>query len=474
MKNETKENRGWLSRFLRTKEFERALIDEPSSGLSAWARTTAGVVAMLLALQFITGVLLAFYYVPSIEHAHTTVAYIEKVAPAGSWIRAVHHYGSALLPLFLLLHLAQMFVRETYKRKTVAWISCVLLLALTMAVSGMGYTLPWDANAFSSANIAEGMTSGMPLVGATARNFLLGGTELSTLSLSRFFALHVFIIAGLILFTLLARFFILRERENIQDETITVWKSKQLTRNAIVIGLVFLALSLIALKYPAPFGPTANAPTGEYIPRPGPQFLWLFQLLKYVPGALASFVGGVLPPVFFGGLIILPFLDHSPFKKLIARPSRKFGTLLFASCFLLITVMTSIAIISDRRDAKTRDQLAKQKAEEDAWRAKPFEPLRVSAENEKPKDANKTNAPTRPDAYIKNCASCHGAQGQGKAVYPSLLNLEGQPRRSTEDMIALMDNPEAYNLKPPMKSFKDKLTEAEKRSIAVWILTLKK
>lgn len=466
MKNEAKENRGLLSRFIKVNEFERALIDEPSSGLSAWARTTAGVVAMLLALQFVTGVLLAFYYVPSIEHAHTTIAYIEKVAPAGSWIRALHHYGSALLPLFLLLHLAQMFLRETYKRKIIAWISCVLLLALTMAASGMGYTLPWDANAFSSANIAEGMTSGMPLVGATARNFLLGGTELSTLSLSRFFALHVFIIAGLILFTVIARLFILRERENIQDETIAVWKSTQLTRNAVVIGLVFLTLSLIAFKYPAPFGPTANAPTGEYIPRPGPQFLWLFQLLKYVPGSLASFVGGVLPPVFFGGLILLAFINKSL--------SRKLGVLLLASCFLLITVMTGVAIISDKRDAKTHDQLAKQKAEEDAWRAKPFEPFRVGAVNEKPKETNTTNAPTRPDAYIKHCASCHGAQGQGKSVYPPLLNLEGQPRRSTEDMIALMDNPEAYNLKPPMKSFKDKLTEEEKRAIAVWILSLKK
>jgi ubiquinol-cytochrome c reductase cytochrome b subunit len=338
----------------------------------------------------------------------------------------------------------------------------------------MGYTLPWDANAFSSANIAEGMTSGMPLIGGTARNFLLGGTELSTLSLSRFFALHVFIIAGLILFVLVARFFIFRENENAQDETIAVWKSKQLTRNAIVIGVVFLALSLLALKSPAPFGPTANAPAGEYIPRPGPQFLWLFQLLKYVPGGLASFVGAGLPPVFFGGLIILPFLDASPFKKFIAQPSRKLGILLFATCFLLVATTTSVAIISDSRDAKTRDQLAKQKAEEAAWRSKPFEPLRVGTVNEKPKDTNTSNEPTRPQAYIKHCASCHGAQGQGKSVYPPLTDLASKPRRSHEDMIGLMDNPEAYDLKPPMKSFKDTLTEEEKRAIAVWILSLKK
>lgn len=466
-----------VSSFIKKKEFEDALIDEPSSGFSAWVRTTAGVVAMLLALQFVTGVLLAFYYVPSIDHAHTTVAYIEKVAPAGSWIRALHHWGSALLPFFLLLHLVQMFLRETYKRKTIAWISCVLLLALTMAASGMGYTLPWDLNAFSSANIAEGMTAGLPLVGGTARNFLLGGSEITALTLSRFFALHVFIIAGLILFVVVARFFILHESERIQEKTIAVWKSKQLTKNAVVIGIVFLALSFFALRNPAPFGPTANVPSGEYLPRPGPQFLFLFQLLKYVPGGLASLVGGVLPPVFFGGLILLPFLDKSLLSKFISSPSRKLGFVLFACCILLVVTMTSLAIISDRTDTKTRDQLAKQKADEAAWRAKPFEPSRIGVPNEKPKEqttTNTSNEPVRPQAYVKHCASCHGAQGQGKSVYPPLINVSTKPRRGIEDMIGLMDNPEAYNLKPPMKSFKDKLTEEEKRAIAVWVVSLKR
>ena len=469
MKEKLKEQFRKLSGLIKTKEFESALIDEPSNGLSAWARTTAGVVAMLIVLQFITGVLLTFYYVPSIESAHTTVAYIEKVAPAGSWIRALHHYGSALVPLFLFLHLVQMFLRESYRRKPIAWICCIVLLSLAMAAGGTGYTLAWDLNSFSSMNIAEGMVSGLPFVGGIARNFLLGGSEISALTLSRFFALHVFIIAGLILFTAVARFFILRESENAKDEnSITVWKSKQLFRNAIAAGLVFLVLSLFALKYPATFGPTANVPSGEYLPRPGPQFLWLFQLLKYVPGGLASMVGAGLPPIFFGGLAALLFLNESL--------SRKLGRFLFVAAFLLIAIMTGIAIISDRRDTKTRDQLAKQKADETAWRAKPFEPLQIGEKISDDKKTNTTNTstPTRPDAYVKHCASCHGGQGQGKSVYPPLLNLETKPRRSLEDIIELLNNPEAYNLKPPMKSFKDKLTDEEKRAIALWILTLKK
>ena len=48
------------------------------SCIRAWLQTLTGIVAVLLAVQFLTGVLLAFYYVPSLDHAYTTVSYVEK------------------------------------------------------------------------------------------------------------------------------------------------------------------------------------------------------------------------------------------------------------------------------------------------------------------------------------------------------------------------------------------------------------
>jgi quinol-cytochrome oxidoreductase complex cytochrome b subunit len=82
--------------------------------MSKWTETTGGIVAILLLVQFFTGVLLAFYYVPSVDHAHTTVSYIEKVVSSGSWIRSMHHYGSQWLTLFAFLHIVQLFLTETY------------------------------------------------------------------------------------------------------------------------------------------------------------------------------------------------------------------------------------------------------------------------------------------------------------------------------------------------------------------------
>jgi ubiquinol-cytochrome c reductase cytochrome b subunit len=205
-----------------------------------WLQTTDGIVGILLLVQFVTGVLMAFYYVPSVDHAHTTVSYIEKVVSSGSWLRSLHHYGSQWLSVFAFIHVIRLFLERAYITNRVQWIVAILLLGLVMAAGGTGYSLPWDARAFFSTRIAEGLMGGLPLAGGYARLWLLGGSDISTLTLSRFFALHVLLIPGLI-------------------AAVVLWRLKLAElfgpRHAIAAGIVFLALALWCLKYPAPLGP---------------------------------------------------------------------------------------------------------------------------------------------------------------------------------------------------------------------------
>src|ERR1041385_8505717 len=177
-----------------------------------WLQASGAVVLMLICLQLITGSLLAFYYVPSVDHAHTTVSFIEKVVSSGSWIRSLHHYGSQWLPFFVFLHLIRLRLCEAYKCHRVQWLTAVILLALVMAAGATGYSLPWDARAFFSTRVAEGLMAGLPLVGRNARLWLLGGNEISTLTLSRFFALHVLVIPFLILVVVTWRLIAQRNR----------------------------------------------------------------------------------------------------------------------------------------------------------------------------------------------------------------------------------------------------------------------
>ena len=504
----------WLSRWTTLEDIEYSLSDEPAGGIAAWARTTAGIVVMLLALQIATGVLLAFYYVPYTESAQTAVAYVEKVLPAGSWIRSLHHYGSQWLTLFLVLHLTQMFWRASYRRKPVAWVGSVALLAFALAEGATGYSLPWDARAFASTRVAEGIVGSLPLAGPVARRWLLGGAEISTLTLGRFFAVHVLIVPALILVAVSARLFVFRDRSVARGDEemprLRKWTREQLTRNAVAAGLVFLALALYAAKFYAPLGPLAEAATPGFLPRPGAQFLWLFQMLKYLPGRVASVVALILPGLILLALAALPFLQALPLRKAMAHPRRTVGVALFALGWLLFAVMTALAYVDDVRDPLVRAQLARQSEDEAVFRAEPFTPLRLRVENDDQapdgagtngaggtavdstrKDSQASASPTAPasptpaktsssqpasppDAYTKNCSSCHGTRGQGFSVFPRLVGVSAKPHRAVEDIIAIMNDPASYGLRPPMKSYADKLSEGEKREVAEWVVSLKK
>jgi ubiquinol-cytochrome c reductase cytochrome b subunit len=511
--------RRWLSRWTTLEDIERSLVDEPSAGLEAWARTTAGIVAMLVLVQAVTGVLLAFYYVPSAESAHTTVAYIEKVLPNGSWLRALHHYGSQWLTLFLVLHLAQMFWHAGYRRRPAAWMACLLLLLLILSNGATGYSLPWDARAFFGTRVAEGLAGGLPLIGATARRWLLGGTEISALTLVRFHAMHLLVVPALILLAMAARLFICPERDAtaVEKETVEtnemqprhLWRREQAARQVASACLIFLALALYATKFYAPLGPGAEAVSPDYLPRPGAQFLWLFQMLKYIPGPAGSVIALGFPGLLFASLLALPFLNSLPRLKLLDQPGRKLCATLFALSLLFIALLTALAYIGDRRDPRLRAQLLRQADEERAFRAQPFEPLRlrsseaddeasptgtnaagngetatssssnsaqspVSSSGNLPTQTGPINTSAAPDAYLKNCANCHGTRGQGFSIFPKLTGVSSKPRRTVQDLIAILDDPASYGLKPPMKSFADKLTPEEKQQISEWVASLKK
>lgn len=421
--------------------------------IRAWLQTTAGIVVVLLLVQFLTGLLLAFYYVPSVDHAYTTVSYIEKVVSSGSWIRSLHHYGSQWLTLFVFLHVIQLFLFESYAFARVHWIAAVLLLGLIMAAGGTGYSLPWDARAFFSTRVAEGLMAGLPFAGRNARFWLLGGSDISTLTLSRFFALHVLLIPAFIVGVVVWRFSRFR----------AYWSN--LWRHAIADGLVFVALAVWSSKHPAPLGPAVAEMTAEYLPRPGSQFLWLYQTLKYIPGGLGSLAGLVLPGIVLLVLLVLPWLKRQ----------RVFGTVILGALVVWVGLMTSAAYLSDRRDEKTWRQLSRQAAQEEVARREPFKPaaIRLAAAPGSDSDAGEP-----PLMYKKFCVNCHGERGegaqQGPLRFPPLLDVSAKPRRTVDDIVGLLKDPAAYGLQPPMRSFSDKLSEPHMREIGEWIVKLKR
>jgi mono/diheme cytochrome c family protein len=224
----------------------------------------------------------------------------------------------------------------------------------------------------------------------------------------------------------------------------------------------------------------------EYLPRPGPQFLWLFELLKHTSGAGAAFVGLILPGLLLALVALVPWLS-SPVKTATLW-RRHAGALIIGTVCALVFIPTVVVFVADRRDPRVRAQLARQAAAEEAFRRAPFIPQRPrtlapdsAAAQAQATDATSSGAQTDaaaqnaapPPAYTTNCIKCHGAHGEGVRPNPKLQGIATQPHRTVADIIAILNDPTAYGLEKPMTSFADKLTDDEKRQIAQWIEGLK-
>src|SRR6266849_8568156 len=174
-------------------------LDEPIPGGAKLAYVFGSALLFLFLSQIVTGVFLAMYYVPSADHAHTTVSYLAKEVSGGSFLRSIHSYGSSAIVIVLLMHLIQTFMYGSYKgRRELLWVVGCILLALMLGMVFTGYLLPWDQKAYFATTVGTNIFSEVPFVGNALKRLLRGGTEMGTLTLSRFFVLHVFLSPALI------------------------------------------------------------------------------------------------------------------------------------------------------------------------------------------------------------------------------------------------------------------------------------
>src|ERR1700675_2181744 len=105
----------WLNHRTGLDELLRTALDEPIPGGARFAYVFGSGLLFIFISQVITGIFLALYYVPSADHAHTTVAYITKAVTAGSILRSLHAYGASAMIIVLLLHLSQTYIYGSYK-----------------------------------------------------------------------------------------------------------------------------------------------------------------------------------------------------------------------------------------------------------------------------------------------------------------------------------------------------------------------
>src|ERR1700686_3004721 len=377
---------GWLNRRTGLDNLLRTALYEPIPGGARFAYIFGSGLLFIFISQVITGIFLALYYVPSADHAHTTVAYITKAVTAGSFLRSLHAYGASAMVVVLFLHLTQTYVYGAYKgRRELLWLSGCALFGLVLAMAFTGYLLPWDQRAYFATAVGTNAVSEIPWMGDSIKRLMRGGTEMGTLTISRFFVAHVFLIPAVIFALVASHIFLFRkagaagpinEDPYNPKQKAELFYPRQVLMDLSLTALLIIGLGALCFFMPMKLGPPANPSDAQYVPRPEWYYLPIFQWLKYWHGA-ASVVGIlVIPTVLVLAVIALPFFDRSIERRPWRRP------IAIGSYAFVLFVLVALGLRSqylDKQDSGVAQQLAKQRAEENDYAHKPFEPELSSA-----------------------------------------------------------------------------------------------
>ncbi len=164
-----------------------------------WFYTLGSATMFAFLSQAVTGVFLAMYYDPSPTQAYESIRYTTNEAFLGEFVRGMHKWGSSVMVILIFLHMARTFFFGAYKYpRELNWVIGVVLLILTFVMSLTGYLLPFDQRAYWATIVANNITATGPFVGPYLADFLRGGPEFGANTLSRFYAIHMLLIPGLI------------------------------------------------------------------------------------------------------------------------------------------------------------------------------------------------------------------------------------------------------------------------------------
>jgi ubiquinol-cytochrome c reductase cytochrome b subunit len=395
-------------------------------------------------VQLVTGAVLATMYIPSTESAYDSLEYITETATFGRLLRGMHYFGASAMVVLIGAHMARVFLTGSFKfPREVNWLSGVVLLALTLGMAFTGMLLRWDQDAIGSVLIAAEQAGRVPLIGESIARFILAGRTISGTTLSRFFAVHVFLLPGLIVAVVGLHLFLLyrngvseppragrpvdRRRYRdwywrlVRERGRPYWPDAAWREGAFAL-LVVLAIAALALA----FGPRALSeppdPTlTEVTPKPDWYFVWYQAYLEVLPSALGNWAILLTPLLAGAVLVALPFVAGRGERSPARRPWA-------VGVVVLTTIVVAVFLITGLRAPYVPDFET--------------EPLSVEA-------IGAASGPAYDGAqlfYGKGCQYCHAVEGRGGRYGPDLTHVARRlpPEQLTVIILRGRENMPAY------------------------------
>jgi ubiquinol-cytochrome c reductase cytochrome b subunit len=388
---------------------------------ASWWYVFGSAALTIFILQVFTGIMLALIYVPSAAEAWNSLQYLNHGVTLGWFLRAVHGWGSNFMVAVVLIHMCQVILFGAYKfPRELTWILGVFLLLMTLGMAFTGQVMRFDQDAYWGLGIGVSICGRVPQIGKPLVQMLMGGPIIAGDTLSRFFALHVFVIPGLLIglvslhlllvlklginewpmpgrlvrrSTYLKEYHELTHKDGIPFVPEAVWKDMFFSA-AIIVSIMACA------AFFGPFGPSGYPdPTiVQTVPKPDFFFLWLYALLSLLPPQMETPVLLIGPVVAIGFLILLPFIAGEGEKSWRRRPVAVVTLLLVAVALGTFTRLASYAPWSPVMNA---------------WSGDPVPVEYLSGRSPLERQGSLV-------FQVKQCRNCHSIGGSGGKRGPAL------------------------------------------------------
>lgn len=432
--------REWIEDRTGLSNLLKIALDEPVHGGAKWSYVFGSGLIFLFLLQAATGIVMASFYSPSSTSAWGSVYYLQEKTSFGWFVRGLHHYGSSAMIILAIVHMFQVFIFGAYKKpRELNWISGVILLLFLMGFGLTGYLLPWDQKGYWATQVATNIIGTIPVIGDYVKVLHQGGSDYGNFTLTRFYALHVFILPISLIFFLAIHIILFRKHgvtpywkmkeEILRKRVDPFWPDQVFKDIVFAIGMYAALAGWVFWNKGAELFAPAD-PASNFLARPEWYFLFLFQLLKYCQENLLIVGTLIIPAAAILFLFALPFIDRSASRY----PSKRapfFGAV-FAGLGG-VAALTVIAMVHDSRDVHIIHQ--REDAEIQSARA-----MKLAANGVPPGGgmAIFLNDPIYLGEKIfkENCNGCHMVKGQGGDSGPDFTNFG-----SREWIAGLLKNP---------------------------------
>ncbi len=369
----------WFGQRLKIGVAIREAVSHPVPRKSAsWFYVFGSAALTVFIVQIFTGIMLALIYVPSAGQAWDSLNYLNHGVMLGWFLRAVHGWGSNFMIALVLIHMVQVALFGAYKfPRELTWIVGVFLLLMTLGMAFTGQVLRFDQDAYWGLGIGASICGRVPLIGAWVVHLLLGGPIIAGDTLSRFFALHVFVIPGLLIALVSLHLLLVlklginewpmpgrlvRRSTYLQEYSEMTHKDGMpFVPGAIWKDLIFAFAIIVSIMacaaYFGPFGPSGQPdPTiVQTIPKPDYFFQWLYALLALLPPEMETPALLIGPVIIIAFLILLPFFAGEGEKSWKRRPIAVLTILLTAVALGELTHLAQYSPWSPIMDAWSGD-----------------------------------------------------------------------------------------------------------------------